>query len=314
MIETQTSAGPVVKAAKDTIPTVSIGMPVYNGAKYIHEALDSLLSQTFTDFELIISDNASTDGTQAICVEYARLDPRIRYVRQSENKGALANFQFVLDKARGKYFMWAAYDDKWDRNWIVSLKNLLESSGSGAAFGKLMHIDENSRPFPHPANGKTFEFTGSLIRRRVGYFTEFERYGKANPIYSLFRRDVLRDIKLETYSADFHMVFAILRKTELRPAPQTILYKRLHSSGSSGAREASGLSVTLRRLLYLLNPVEVGFVAGYFRHGSNVERLLFVILLPKKMLLGYMFNLDSLMLMIKSKYFDSGKTHSDIDP
>lgn len=289
--------------------SITIGMPVYNGAKYISEALDSLLAQTYADFELLISDNASTDDTQAICEEYARADPRISYIRQDENKGAIPNFQFVLDKARGKYFMWAAYDDKWDRNWIECLKNLLESSKSGAAFGKLMHIDENSRPLLHPANGKTFEFTGSPIRRRADYFTEFERYGKANPIYSLFRRDVLRDIQLGAYSADFHMVFAILRKTELRSVPQTILYKRVHSSGSSGAREASRLSVTLRRLLYLLNPVEMGFVAGYFRHGSNVERLLFVILLPKKMLLGYVFYLDNLMLMIKSRYFDSGKTH-----
>jgi len=75
-------------------------MPVYNGEKYIREALDSLLAQTFTDFELIISDNASTDGTQVICEEYAARDPRIRYVRQRENRGAVANFRFVLDSIR----------------------------------------------------------------------------------------------------------------------------------------------------------------------------------------------------------------------
>jgi glycosyltransferase involved in cell wall biosynthesis len=93
------------------VPKVSIGMPVYNGEPFIREALDSLLAQTFTDFELIISDNASTDGTEAICREYAAKDDRIRYVRQPENRGALANFQFVLDEAVGEYFMWAAADD-----------------------------------------------------------------------------------------------------------------------------------------------------------------------------------------------------------
>src|SRR5450759_757223 len=93
-----------------TAPTVSIGMPVYNGEKYISEALDALLAQTFTNFELLISDNASTDGTTAICRHYADRDSRIHYVRQSENRGGVANFKFVLDEARGEYFMWAACD------------------------------------------------------------------------------------------------------------------------------------------------------------------------------------------------------------
>ena len=93
------------------LPRVSIGMPVFNGDKFIREALDSLLAQTFTDFELIISDNASTDRTEAICREYAERDKRIRYVRQAENLGPAANFRFVLDEAVGEYFMWAAADD-----------------------------------------------------------------------------------------------------------------------------------------------------------------------------------------------------------
>ena len=97
---------------------VSIGMPVYNGEKYIREALDSLLGQSFTGFELIISDNASTDGTEAICQQYAAKDSRIRYVRQPVNLGALDNFTFVLDEARGGYFMWAAADDRYDGHGI----------------------------------------------------------------------------------------------------------------------------------------------------------------------------------------------------
>lgn len=88
---------------KPRVPRVSIGMPVYNGDPFIRGALDSLLAQTFTDFELIISDNASTDRTEAICREYAARDIRIRYVRQTENRGAKANFEFVLDKAVGLY-------------------------------------------------------------------------------------------------------------------------------------------------------------------------------------------------------------------
>jgi glycosyltransferase involved in cell wall biosynthesis len=89
-------------------------MPVYNGEKYIREALDSLLAQTFANFELTVSDNASTDGTDAICLEYAARGSRIRHVRQSESRGATANFHPVLDKAWGEYFMWAAASDRWN--------------------------------------------------------------------------------------------------------------------------------------------------------------------------------------------------------
>lgn len=93
-----------------TRPFVSIGMPVYNGERYIRQALDSLLAQTFTDYEIVVSDNASTDATGVICREYEKRDSRIRYVRQPKNLGAARNFKYVLDQATG-YFMWAACDD-----------------------------------------------------------------------------------------------------------------------------------------------------------------------------------------------------------
>lgn len=111
-----------------TLPNVSIGMPVYNGEKFIREALNSLLGQTFTDFELIISDNASTDDTAAICRDYASRDIRILYVRQSENLGAMPNFQFVLDEAVGQYFMWASADDIWESTCLEELTSILDNN------------------------------------------------------------------------------------------------------------------------------------------------------------------------------------------
>ena len=93
------------------ISKVSIGVPVYNGENTLRPALDSLLNQSFTDFELIISDNASTDGTQLICQEYADRDQRVRYIRHEKNLGPAVNFKYALDQARGEYFMWAACDD-----------------------------------------------------------------------------------------------------------------------------------------------------------------------------------------------------------
>jgi glycosyltransferase involved in cell wall biosynthesis len=101
-----------------SLPRLSVGLPVYNGERYLGEALDSLLGQTFHDFELIVSDNASTDGTADICLRYAEKDSRIRYVRQSRNIGLVANHDFVVEEARGELFKCAAYDDLYGRELL----------------------------------------------------------------------------------------------------------------------------------------------------------------------------------------------------
>lgn len=101
------------------IPMVSIGLPVYNGAMYIREALDSVMAQTYQDFEVIISDNASSDETQAICIDYCGRDSRIRYVRQSQNLGGHWNFNFVVQEAEGALFTWLAHDDILEPNFLA---------------------------------------------------------------------------------------------------------------------------------------------------------------------------------------------------
>jgi glycosyltransferase involved in cell wall biosynthesis len=95
-------------------PRVGVAMPAYNAERFIRLALDSLVSQTFKDFHLLISDDASTDGTESICREYAAKDPRIHYVRQPKNLGQIQNFNYSLSQTRGEYFMWASNDDMWE--------------------------------------------------------------------------------------------------------------------------------------------------------------------------------------------------------
>jgi glycosyltransferase involved in cell wall biosynthesis len=108
------------------LPRLSIGLPVYNGERYLRFTLDSLVNQTFRDFELIISDNASTDGTKAICQEYAARDPRIRYYRNHENIGAAKNFNLVFQMARGELFKWAASDDVLSPDFLEQCINWLD--------------------------------------------------------------------------------------------------------------------------------------------------------------------------------------------
>lgn len=92
-------------------PTVSIGMPLYNASKYVRQAVGSILNQSYTDFELIVSDNCSTDDTFQICQEFASRDHRVKVFRRERNEGAIDNFNFVFRKSVGRYFKWASFDD-----------------------------------------------------------------------------------------------------------------------------------------------------------------------------------------------------------
>ena len=94
-------------------PRLTIGLIIYNGADNLHRCIDSLLSQTFTDFELLIHDNASTDGTSEICADYAARDSRVRHVRHPQTVPQSVNFRGVLMAAQTELFMWAADDDIW---------------------------------------------------------------------------------------------------------------------------------------------------------------------------------------------------------
>lgn len=126
-----------------SIPTVTLGLPVYNGGRYLRHALDACLQQTFGDFELLISDNASTDDTEAIGRAYARQDPRVRYVRQKTNVGAAANFNDVFYQARGRYFKWVAHDDIIAPTFLERCVSALDADPSAVlAYSLIRLIDE----------------------------------------------------------------------------------------------------------------------------------------------------------------------------
>jgi glycosyltransferase involved in cell wall biosynthesis len=114
----------------DSKPLVSIGMPVYNEERYLEKALQSLLCQTFENFELIISDNASTDRTSEICLTYAAKDPRVRYNRLETNFGSCANFNRVFQLSNSAYFFWASGHDTRDETFIARCIGILEQDAS----------------------------------------------------------------------------------------------------------------------------------------------------------------------------------------
>jgi len=183
---------------KETAPAVSIGLFVYNGEATLEKALDSLLLQRFSDFELIISDNASTDRTGAICERYAKIDPRIRYIRQDKNIGPYKNLEYVLDQARGEYFMWAAADDIRSTDYLEVNYSYLEN-----------HLDYVAPMSPNCYEGEEdqleklidFSLEGGLYERLQGFLSNcWKSHGV---FYSLARTSCLKnsDVVGRSYTA-----------------------------------------------------------------------------------------------------------------
>jgi len=125
---------------------LTIGMPVYNDIDFIEESIKSVLNQSFKDFELVISDDCSTDGCSEICLKYAEIDSRIKYIRQDKNIGISRNMKALLSMSTAKYFMWAGDDDLMDVDFVKSLFELLEQNPEAvSAFSSMALIDENSK-------------------------------------------------------------------------------------------------------------------------------------------------------------------------
>jgi glycosyltransferase involved in cell wall biosynthesis len=174
-------------------PKVSIGLPVYNGEKYLAQAIQSALSQTYTDFELIISDNASTDGTQAICEQYAALDPRVRYHRLPENKGATWNFNYTFSLARGEYFCWLAHDDKLMPKYLMEFAAILDTElDTVLAFSNARIIDEHGDFISeYKINMRT-----DSPRQSQRFYDLLMVWHGCYPIFGLMRASVLRQTAL----------------------------------------------------------------------------------------------------------------------
>ena len=218
-------------------PKLSIGMPVYNGGAFIDAALTSLRQQTRGDFELIISDNASSDDTPRIIAHHAAQDPRLRVIRQTKNIGGIANFMAVLNAAEAPYFMWAASDEMWSPDWVERLLPIAQSSHC-MAFGRVQMIEANGQPRPHAANGRNLSFTGPVFLRRMHYFLQPAFLGKANPFYSIFPRDLLAGDALVPFQrggqgADILTLYQLLRCAKLVSVDGPRIYKRYHKASAA---------------------------------------------------------------------------------
>ncbi len=214
------------------MPLISIGLPVYNGEKSIINAIESLLSQTISNFELIISDNASTDSTESICKKMSNMDPRIKYFHQKKNNDALWNFNFVLKQAVGEFFMWAAADDVWHPEFLE--KNIEKLKSDNNIVGSISEIkfyyeDWTKNDFNRFKNTnvpKKYELVHPITGKyedKVNFVFDFNH---PQCIYSIFRTEKLKKctVRKKFGSWDYAVILKILQYGDISVVDKLLMY------------------------------------------------------------------------------------------
>ena len=212
---------------------ITIGLPVYNGDKFIHNAINSLLKQSYTNFKLIISDNGSTDQTESICRNFAQADKRIKYTRHETNSGYVWNFNSVLQQADTEYFMWASADDVWHPEFIERNLSFLEKnqgfigSTSEVAFFYETWEEKDFQKFDKTTSEKKYEWVHPLIgtyEEKVKFVFNFCRFEYA---YSIYRTQILKKcvIKKKFLSWEVPVILKLLKFGNLNVIDGIMTYK-----------------------------------------------------------------------------------------
>lgn len=211
----------------ESSPRVSIGMTVYNAARFVRETLDSLLAQDYPDFELVISDNASTDGSSEICREYASRDARIRYYRNDENIGAVRNWNRTLELARGEYFMWAADHDLYHPSYVQTcLRTLASDPMIVLCYSPAVWIDIDGRELYE--RWDRIDVTSQRARDR--YVEAMRKLKHCTAYYGVTRTALLRDLggAKDLWAFDFLLLSQLALEGKFALTSETLFRYRLN--------------------------------------------------------------------------------------
>lgn len=209
-----------------TAPRLSVGLPVYNGGRYLAKSLDALLGQSYEDFELIISDNASTDDTPEICRRYVSQDARVRYCRQPRNIGSSPNHNFVIEAARGELFKWASYDDLYARELLERCVEALDERPEVVlAHSWTANIDSSDAVFAAPVYPLTTSAAAAPER-----FRSILTVSGGDDIYGVIRTSILRRIVPQDsyHHAEHTVVAALSLYGPFHQVPDWLYFRRDH--------------------------------------------------------------------------------------
>jgi glycosyltransferase involved in cell wall biosynthesis len=181
-------------------PRVSIGLPVYNGERYLSAAVDSILAQTYTDFELVISDNGSTDSTQELCRRYAAQDERVKYHRSEENRGGTWNFNRVVELSHGEFFRWAAHDDAIAPTYLERCVAVLDADPDVVLAHTQVEIIDGDDVSSGVYDAPPMRLEDDRVHVRFHDVTTY--HGRLHLIFGVVRRDALD--RIPAYGAYGH--------------------------------------------------------------------------------------------------------------
>lgn len=216
-------------------PRVGIGMPVYNGEEYLEETLDSVLKQSFNDFQLIIADNASTDRTEQICRNYAKKDPRISYIRNPINLGASKNYTACFEPSDHEYFRWQNADDPIEPNLLeLCVKSLDENPQAVLTYCKTKIIDQQGE-LTELYDDKLDLRQRSASKRFINCLSSI---GLSNVLYGLMRREQLAKTALmgNYVASDINLIAELTLYGEFHEIPEHLFCRRMHPEASSWDR------------------------------------------------------------------------------
>jgi len=228
---------------------ITIGIPVFNGENFIEKCINSVLNQTFKDFELLISDNASTDKTFEICKKFEASDKRIKYFRQSNNIGALNNFHYLLKESRGDYFAFLAVDNYYQNNYLKKCISILEISKNIVGVMGKVKIDEGYQD-SFSKEKKMLKKLGLSYRPLQEIFIEGDydtrikiclRKIPWQLFYSLFRTEELRKSFSDEFfvGSDATLLLNIVKFGEIKTINDTTFFSYPHGESSKGMMRAS---------------------------------------------------------------------------
>ncbi|MGY5151485.1 MAG: glycosyltransferase family 2 protein [Candidatus Nitrosopumilus sp. bin_6a] len=200
--------------------TITIGIPVYNGTKFLSEKISSIINQDFSDFELVISDNGSTDSTREICEKFASKDERIRFFSHEKNMGPNWNFNFILEKARGRYFMWTSVDDKILPGFIEKNISVLEKRENVVC--SISQVKPYGEKTKYLNDEKRDKSLGKIKKKLIRKFTPMKNYstsgtldkkirlylklrGHQQVFYGIFRTRQLREFFVSNFVTGFDL-------------------------------------------------------------------------------------------------------------
>ena len=244
-------------------PRVSIGMPVYNGENFLKEALDSILAQTFENFELIISDNASTDSTEEICQEYAAKDKRISYHRNEQNIGGCRNFNRVFELSNSEYFKWATHDDLCAPELLEQCVEALDKRSSVVlAYPRTVIIDEQGREVERYFRSLDINSPRPHERFKRYHDCLRECWGKGwwvwTPLHGVIRTRALKMTPLlgSYISSDTVLLSELALLGEFYEVPEHLFFKRKHSQSSMDASRDNSNKLNYDKLILWFQPTK----------------------------------------------------------